>query len=80
MGVVEVALTRLNCIAENMTDRMKRLHSDALSLDCLRTSPPALGNPNKDMVGGSRPRNAPALALPARAGPPSREQHFVFQP
>lgn len=31
MGVVEASLTRLNCIAENMTDRMKRLHSDALS-------------------------------------------------
>lgn len=78
MGVVEVSLTRLNCIAENMTDRMKRLHSDALSLDCLCTSPLALGKPNKDMVGGSRPRNALALALPAWARPPSREQHFVF--
>lgn len=78
MGVVEVSLTRLNCSAENMTERMKRLHSDALSLDCLCTSPPALPKPNKDMGGGSRPRNAPASALPARARPASGERHVVF--
>lgn len=75
MGVVEVALTRLYCIAEKMTERMKRLLSDALRLDCLLTSPPALPKPNRDMLGGSRPRNAPALARSQSGG-----QRFVFQP